>query len=29
VIAFSLAVLISLLLHGCSLWFVRKYVDAR
>jgi len=29
VLAFSLAALAALLLHGCSLWFVKKYVDVR
>ncbi len=27
VIAFCLAILTSLVLHACSLWFVRKYID--
>jgi hypothetical protein len=27
VIAFGMAVLASLLLHGCSLWFLRRYFD--
>ncbi|MBV9709900.1 MAG: hypothetical protein JO011_03160 [Ktedonobacteraceae bacterium] len=27
-VAFSIAVLASLLLHGCSLWFLRRFLDA-
>lgn len=27
VIAFGMAVLVALLLHGCSLWFLRRYLD--